>query len=313
MSDERTRAEGYSAVNAKSKRRRRLPSSHGEDIPELDRKLRAKRAARRAGRLARGKARRPLGRRPASKEVVAVRKGSRHPRRKRKRQRSLTERGGLSRVGFERPTPEPDPRFDSARLTIELVPRPLWWKSNIRSIVPKEDWDLLRRAVYRRARYLCEICGGRGPDHPIECHEVWRYDESARTQVLVRLIGLCPACHGVKHMGRSQVVGKGDQALAHLAKVNEWPAELAQSYVDLAFHVWGRRSKLKGWKLIVDWDAIGIEYGVRLSLSGEAQYFAKPDGEHSESPRPLEAPSGQISPAGTPNTPPARGDGPAER
>lgn len=268
MSTERTRAEQYSAshVTSKTGRKRGSPRSTSTKVPLLDKKLRAKRAAKRVRRLGRGKGRRPLGRQPARIQSDKTRQ----KRNKRRRQRTL-----LRIARALRPAPASDPRFDSAKLTIELVPRSLWYASNIRSILPTQDWDLLRRVVYRRAGYLCEICGGRGPDHPVECHEVWRYDETTRTQVLERMIGLCPACHGVKHMGRSQVVGKGDEALAHLAAVNGWPPDLAQRYVDLAFFVWGKRSSVSGWKLVVDWDAIASDYGVPLSLHGIIEYPAK--------------------------------------
>lgn len=254
---------------------RRLPPTHGDKIPRLDQKLRVKRAARRARRLKKGKGRRPLGRRPTrGLTKTAARNRTRRPRRRRSLEKELVR----PPAPLQRPLPEPDPRFDSARLTLELVPRPLWYKSNIRTVLPKEDWDLLRRSVYRRANYLCEICGGRGPNHPIECHEVWRYDEAARTQTLERMIGLCPACHGVKHMGRSQVVGRGDEAMAHLAAVNGWPPDLAQRYVGMAVYVWGRRSGLTGWRLLVNWDEISANYGVTLSLHGSTEYPAESTG-----------------------------------
>ena len=268
MSAERTRVERYSASSyaAKPRSRRHPPRGGGSRIPLLDQKLRAKRAAKRARRLRKGKGLRPEGRRPAKIQSEKARK---------ERNRSRRQRTLLRIARALRPPPASDPRFDTAKLTIELVPRPLWYASNIRSIVPTQDWDLLRRVVYRRASYLCEICGGRGPNHPIECHEVWRYDEATRTQVLERMIGLCPACHGVKHMGRSQTVGKGDEALAHLASVNGWPPDLARRYVDLAFFVWGKRSSLSDWKLIVNWDALASDYEVPLSLHGTIEYPAK--------------------------------------
>lgn len=273
MSDEKTRAEGYAATSPRSKRKplRRLPQSHGPEVSKLDSKLRTKRAARRGRRLKKGKARRPLGRRSTPTKPTAPAKSRSQGRR---RQKSLETRRLRPPSPLTRPPREPDPSFDSARLKLELVPRPLWYTSNIRTILPKEDWDLLRRAVYRRANYLCEMCGGRGPDHPIECHEVWHYDEGARTQALERMTGLCPSCHGVKHMGRSRIVGKGNEAIAHLAAVNGWPLDLAEKYVDFAFYVWARRSGLPGWRLLVDWDAIANEYKVRLSLTGKAEYLA---------------------------------------
>ena len=47
------------------------------------------------------------------------------------------------------------------KLTIELVPSTAWGE-NLRKILKKEHWDILRKASYKRARYRCECCGGKG-------------------------------------------------------------------------------------------------------------------------------------------------------
>jgi hypothetical protein len=164
--------------------------------------------------------------------------------------------------------------IESPRLSIELVPQPLWGTSNIRSILPRADWDALRRHVYVLAGYRCEICGGKGATYPLECHEVWAYDEDALTQKLVRLIGLCPACHEVKHYGRSCKIGRGEEARAHLQKVNGWDPLETSLHIHAATTEWKRRSANPGWKLVVDWDEIARTYGVPLSLTGTKEYPA---------------------------------------
>jgi 5-methylcytosine-specific restriction endonuclease McrA len=131
---------------------------------------------------------------------------------------------------------------DPARLEVELVPEPCWW-SNVRSIVDAPVWDRLRRQTYRQAHYRCEICGGRGPQHPVEAHEVWTYDDLRHVQRLERLIALCPACHEVKHLGLAHVRGVEARALAHLARVNRWPPETVTLYTRRAFRVWELRSE----------------------------------------------------------------------
>jgi hypothetical protein len=133
------------------------------------------------------------------------------------------------------------------RLTVELVPKTCWW-SNLRSLADRLTWDRIRRPVYRQAEYRCEICGGIGLQHPVECHEVWRYDETTHTQILVRMIALCPACHEVKHIGLAGIRGRGKTARAHLATVNGWSEEQVFAYVAEAFAIWRRRSELP-WKL----------------------------------------------------------------
>jgi 5-methylcytosine-specific restriction endonuclease McrA len=136
-------------------------------------------------------------------------------------------------------------------LTVELVPSTVWY-ANLRSELPKEQWDILRKACYRKAGYVCEICGGKGPKWPVECHEVWKYDDAKRTQTLIGLIALCPACHMVKHMGLTAKRGKGKEARAHLAKVNGWAVEEVVQHVAEAFVTWMDRST-HAWELDTSW------------------------------------------------------------
>jgi len=128
------------------------------------------------------------------------------------------------------------------KLTIELVPASCWY-SNVRSNVSKKEWDTIRHKVYALAGHTCEICGGRGSKWPVECHEVWHYDDYHRTQSLVRMIALCPDCHKVKHFGRASVTGEYDVSLEHLMKVNEWDMSTAHGYVNHQFVKWQERSK----------------------------------------------------------------------
>jgi hypothetical protein len=138
--------------------------------------------------------------------------------------------------------PRPAVAVPPARLTIELVPKTSWYH-NVRALTDELGWDRIRRQVWRQADYRCEVCGGRGPEHPVECHEVWRYDDRTCVQLLVRMIALCPACHQVKHLGFANVKGKGTQAQAHLARVNGWTLEQADVYISQAFQVWAQRSQ----------------------------------------------------------------------
>lgn len=141
--------------------------------------------------------------------------------------------------------------FPDARLAIELVPKTSWY-SNVRSHVSETEWDRLRKPVYNRAGSRCEICGGRGPAHPVECHEIWQYDDEVSVQRLIGLIALCPACHSVKHLGRSHVKGRGDEAIDQLMKVNRWSAAQADAYIELVLDVWKLRSRVP-WQLDLSW------------------------------------------------------------
>lgn len=136
------------------------------------------------------------------------------------------------------------------RLTIELVPAGSW-HSNLRSIVPGR-WDDLRRRCYMASEYRCEICNGRGPNHPVECHERWEYDDDRHIQKLVGLIALCPACHEVKHMGLARVNGNERRAKRHLTIVNGWTSRQASQYIDEAFNLWRERS-VYDWHTDISW------------------------------------------------------------
>lgn len=129
------------------------------------------------------------------------------------------------------------------RLTIELVPSTSWF-SNVRSEVPAAVWEKLKKVAYKLAHYRCEICSGRGRKWPVECHEVWHYDDASHIQKLVRLIALCPMCHRVKHIGFASLQPDFNDVIAHLMKVNQWSDRItAESYIKQCAKVWEGRSK----------------------------------------------------------------------
>lgn len=144
------------------------------------------------------------------------------------------------------------------KLEIGLVPSTCWF-SNVRSAVTKADWEVLKKATSERAGRKCEICGGVGPKWPVECHEIWHYDDVKKVQTLKGLIALCPSCHQTKHIGLAQIRGKGTEATIHLAKVNGITLKEATAYIESAFVVWRERSKHQ-WKLDIDFlKGLGIK------------------------------------------------------
>jgi hypothetical protein len=114
-------------------------------------------------------------------------------------------------------------------------------------------WEVLKKQTAKLTRYRCEICAGRGRRWPVECHEVWLYDDKTHTQTLVRLIALCPMCHKVKHIGLASVNGEFDEVRAHLMKVNQWPQQAtADAYIARAFHIFEERSQHE-WALDISY------------------------------------------------------------
>jgi len=144
----------------------------------------------------------------------------------------------------------------AVKLTVEVVPTSLHWKSP-RQVLGKAWWDAQRRPVYKAAGYRCEICGGVGDRHPVECHERYEYDETERPPVqrLTGFIALCPSCHAVKHLYRTQRIAfeRGDpsiyeNALAHLQKVNGWDSAQLSTYLAQVRADFDRREALGPWQ-----------------------------------------------------------------
>lgn len=157
------------------------------------------------------------------------------------------------------------------KLTIELVPSTCWF-SNVRSQVPKKEWDRLRTESYKRAKYKCEVCGGSGKNqgyrHALECHEIWSYDDETKTQKLDGLISLCPRCHQVKHIGRTTIIGKQHVAFKHLEEVNGWNHKEVVDYVAESFIIHRWRSN---WEWTLDIGMLTEVYGVDKKLIKEGR------------------------------------------
>ncbi|WP_341752106.1 MULTISPECIES: DUF5710 domain-containing protein [unclassified Candidatus Tisiphia] len=130
-----------------------------------------------------------------------------------------------------------------------LVPEPLWYL-NLRSLLPKEEWDYLRKLTYEESGYRCIICGCKGKKWPVECDEIWSYDDDYSKEYSMvcfqGLQSLCPYCHQVHHFGKARVDGNDDMAMARLMVLNGWSIEKAQKIVAESFDKWEERS-LKKW------------------------------------------------------------------
>lgn len=133
-------------------------------------------------------------------------------------------------------------------LYVDLVPKTAWF-SNLRSELSEDEWNAVRKQVYSNSGSVCSICSGRGPKHPVEAHERWIFDIETRTQTLLRIEALCPACHEATHMGLANVKGNGERAAKRLMYVNGWTPEQVDSHVANAFMTWEYLSRIDDWKL----------------------------------------------------------------
>lgn len=136
-------------------------------------------------------------------------------------------------------------------LCVDLVPKTAWF-SNLRSELTADEWTLVKRATFGPARYRCQACGGKGDQHPVECHERWDYDERTSVQTLLGTVALCPACHEATHFGLARVRGRDHMAKRHLMTVNGWSDAQLHSHIRESMEAWKRRSE-RTWTLDARW------------------------------------------------------------
>lgn len=130
------------------------------------------------------------------------------------------------------------------KLTIDLVPQTCWYK-NLRTQMPRSQWDRLRKAVYLEQDNQCRICQATGR---LNCHERWEYDEKRLVQTLVGFQAVCTMCHHVTHFGKAQLLADEgrldlDAVIEHFMKVNGVTREAFESHKREAFRVWRERSQ----------------------------------------------------------------------
>jgi len=143
-------------------------------------------------------------------------------------------------------------------LLVELVPSGAW-KQNLRTQVLLKVWNQIKKNACRRAGYTCEVCGDSGRNQgrkwPVECHEIWEYDDTQHIQKLIGITVLCPRCHEVKHAGRTiSVSGKEGLkgVVTRLMALNMWTEKQAVEHLQKAFQLWEKRSSYK-WTLDLSW------------------------------------------------------------
>ncbi len=135
------------------------------------------------------------------------------------------------------------------KLNFELVPEACW-RSNLRSFLKPDDWDKIRRAAYAKAGGRCVICGARGR---LEAHEKWVYDDKRATQTLVDVIALCSACHEVKHISRTQLMGRGMDAMEQFMKVNRCSQMEYHEALGAANEEYRKRNEVENWLTDLSW------------------------------------------------------------
>lgn len=132
------------------------------------------------------------------------------------------------------------------KLEFELVPDACWGV-NLRSLLPKNTWDFLRKDAKSRANGRCMICG-RKTDR-LEGHEMWSYDAKNGVQKLEDIMSICHDCHSVIHIGFTQLKGNIERAENHYMKVNNCSYAQYKKELGLANEKHRKLNEVKEWSL----------------------------------------------------------------
>ncbi len=82
---------------------------------------------------------------------------------------------------------------------------------NLRLSLRASEWERLKRKVFAKASYVCELCGA--TDKRLEAHEIWSFDFELKLQVLETMAALCMHCHRIQHALLLKL--HVDQGIAH--------------------------------------------------------------------------------------------------
>jgi len=105
-------------------------------------------------------------------------------------------------MAWDDSSPTENVRTKLLKLTIELVPKTVWFSSLYRILKERgrlEKWREIKRMLYEKEGRRCYICGSE--KGPFEAHEFWEYDDENHIQRLVAVHDLCSLCHKIKHIG----------------------------------------------------------------------------------------------------------------
>jgi hypothetical protein len=106
--------------------------------------------------------------------------------------------------------------MDYPRLVFEPIPAASRY-ATLANLLPRDEWDDLRRAVYRGAGYRCQGCAR---EDQLHCHEVWQYNPATGSQWLRGFRALCPPCHDATHITFVRDPRRRADLLQHFAAVN---------------------------------------------------------------------------------------------
>ncbi len=137
---------------------------------------------------------------------------------------------------------------------------------NLRTILSKEEWYILEKAVYKKANYKCYICGATTPK--LEIHEEWLYDYNTLKQQLNEINALCDLCYLNKHLEKKI---DREKSILHWSIVNNEDYNNFEKYEKLVREFRDLRNEFD-WKVV---DHLGNDITKRVKLYNLLKLVAK--------------------------------------
>jgi hypothetical protein len=126
-----------------------------------------------------------------------------------------------------------------------MIPQHSFGK-NLHHILSKEDWDTVRKYIYKKDGYACSIC--KKKNTRLSAHEEWDFkitntEKKTGTQKLVTIWALCDDCHMIKHIAfASELAHQGkldlNNLIIHFLNVNECEKEDFVEHYNEAVDKW---------------------------------------------------------------------------
>lgn len=136
------------------------------------------------------------------------------------------------------------------KLNFQLIPDGCWCL-NLRTLLPKSAWELIKEDAKLRSGGKCFYCGKK--TERLDAHEVWSYDEKKGIQKLDNVVAVCKDCHSVIHIGFTQLKGNVERAESHFMKVNGCSYAEFRQALNLANAEHKRRNLISEWKQDLTW------------------------------------------------------------
>lgn len=145
------------------------------------------------------------------------------------------------------------------RLSIEMVPRPLWEQS-LHHLLSRSQWDKLRLAAYQATNRHCAVCSAACAEKgTLFGDEVWVYDDVHHVATITTIRAICRMCSLVKHWENTQMlVAEGQFSVGalldvqcHFQKINSCDESVWKEHEQSAGLLWRERSRWTDWR--IDW------------------------------------------------------------